>query len=234
MPTLLHSHILARAAASQERTTPRHHSHNPTSTRVWIIVVSVVSVLALSACIALLAMYLSKRRLRKPSIEEARQRDPCLGEKKRTKTRRSSRDILDTEAESQRAAMIRKAVASRSGTSLTQGSHFTLSVVSVEERPDSRSSSQGRRVQNEEPCERKLSRTRCRPGLDSDKSREGGFSALSASPLLDKPARTFSRSSSPSGSQHVAPGHPELPPLLELHPLFRNTSGESGSGNRHR
>lgn len=197
------------------------------SDRIWIIIVSVAGVLAVGACIALVAMFLSRRRLKKQLLEEARQRDPCLGAKEFSKRRRMTRDILDFESESQRDAIIRKSLASRSGRSMSSNSRSIFDTISVDERPDSRAT-QDYSLREEEEFERSFTRSRSGTGL-SDKSWEGGISSRSKSPFPDLPARTWSRSSSPSRSSHPAPERADLPPLLEKHPLFRNMSDDLDS-----
>lgn len=197
-------------------------TNNTGSTRIWIIVASVAGVLAIGASIALVAMSMSRRRLRKQMLEEARQRDPCLGEKDFSKRRRKPWDVLEFEAESQRDAMIRKSLASRSGRPISSTSHLMSHTISMDERPDSRST-QEYRLRDEDDFERISTRSRSGTVL-SDKSWEGGMSprSRSKSPFPDPPARTWSRSSSPSRRA-------DLPPLLEQHPLFRNASNDVNS-----
>lgn len=193
---------------------------NTGSTRIWVIIVSVAGVLALGTCIALVAMSLSRRRLKKQMLQEARQRDPCLGEREFSKKRRMDRDTLEFEAESQRDAMIRKSLATRSGRSISLNSQLTVDMMSADDRPDSRSSVEYR-LSGAEDFERRFTRSRSGTGL-SDKSWEGGNLMRSKSPFPDRPARTLSRPSSPSRLSQIALGQADLPPLLEQHPLFRN------------
>lgn len=191
------------------------------STRIWIIIASVAGVLALGACIALVAMSLSRRRLKMQMLQEARHRDPCLGEKDFSKKWRKGQDFLEIEAESQRDAMIRKSLASRSGRSIsTSNSQLMGDRTSMDDRPDSRSGL-ACRLRDEEDFETSITRSRSGTGL-SDKSWEGGMPSRSKSPFPDPPARTWSRSSSPSRRT-------DLPPLLEQHPLFRYLSEDLGS-----
>ncbi|KAJ4385581.1 transcription initiation factor IIB [Gnomoniopsis smithogilvyi] len=188
------------------------------STRIWVIIASVTGVLALGACIAVVAVSLSRRRLRKQLLQEARQRDPCLGEKDLLNKRRKGRDVLDFEAESQRHAMIQKSLARRTGRSTSSNSQLISDATSVDDRPDSRLTLEDR-LRDEEDFERSITRSRSGTGL-SDKSWEGGFSARSKSPFPDPPARTWSRSSSPSSRRT------DLPPSLEQHPLFRSMTDD--------
>lgn len=194
---------------------------NTDSTRIWIIIASVAGVLAIGACIGLVAMSISRRRLRKQLLDEARQRDPFLGGKDFSKKRKKPWDILECEAESQRDAMIRKSLASRSGRSMSSTSHFISDTISMDERPNSSCTQEYRLRDDEEDFERSYTRSRSGTVL-SDKSWEGGLSSRSKSPFPDLPARTWSRSSSPSRRA-------DLPPLLEQHPLFRNTSKDMDS-----
>lgn len=188
---------------------------NTDSTRIWIIIASVAGVLAIGACIGLVAMSISRRRLQKQLLDEARQRDPFLGEKDFSKKRKKPWNVLECEAESQRDAMIRKSLASRSGRSMSSTSQLISDTMSMDERPNS-SCTQEYRLRDEEDYERSYTRSRSGTVL-SDKSWEGGVSSRSRSPFPDLPARTWSRSSSPSRRA-------DLPPLLEQHPLFRNAS----------
>lgn len=195
-------------------------TNNTRSTRIWIIIASVAGVLVIGACIALVAMSISRRRLQKQLLEEARQRDPGLGEKIFSKRRRKPWDVPEFEAESQRDAMIRKSLANRSGRPISSTSHLMSDTISMEERPDSRST-QEYRLRDEEDFEEISTRSRSDTVL-SDKSWEGGMSSRSKSQFPDPPARTWSRSSSPSRRA-------DLPPLLEQHPLFRNASNDLNS-----
>lgn len=188
-------------------------------TRIWIIIASVAGLLALGACIALMAVILSNRRLQQQLLGGARQQSPCLGEKSFNKKWRKTREVLEFDAESQRDAMIQKSLASRSGCSISSKSQLIGDTMSVDGRPDSMYA-QDYRLRDEENVERSFTRSRSGTGL-SDKSWEGGMPSRSKSPLPDLPARTWSRSSSPSPSRHA-----DLPPLLEQHPLFRNMSDD--------
>lgn len=189
------------------------------SSRVWIIVAAVAALLALGASIALVAISLSRRRLVKQQLEEARQRDPCLGQKEFSRRRRMTREDLVLEAEGQREAMIHKSLASRSGRSISTSSGLTFDQRSAAERSGRAGSSDGY-------------------GLDDDKSWEGRLSrptspasslrrARSSSPFPDLPAPTHSRPSSPNRLAQAVVGRPELPPLLERHPLFQNAHDDS-------
>lgn len=195
-------------------------TNNTRSTRIWIIVASVAGVLVIGACIALVAMFMSRRRLRKQLLGEARQRDPCPGEKDFSKRRRKPWDVPQFEAESQREAMIQKSLANRSGRLISSTSYLMSDTISMDERPDSRTTQEDR-LRDEEQFERNSARSRSGTVL-SDKSWEGGMSSRSKSPFPDPPARTWSRSSSPSRRA-------DLPPLLDQHPLFRNASNDLNS-----
>lgn len=197
------------------------------STRIWIIIASVAGILAIGACIALVAMSRSKRRLQRQLLREARRRDPCLGKKEFGRKRRMTQDTLECEAESQRDAIIRKSLASRSGHSVSSISQLPLDMMSEADRPDSRSTEEYR-LRDDDDFERGYTRLRSGTGL-SDKSWESGISTRSMSPFPEMPARTMSRSSSPSRLLHVAPGRSDLPPLLEQHPLFRKVSDDVDS-----
>lgn len=206
------------------RVAPRNASHITSPSRIWIIVGSVAGVLVLSAFIALVAMHIFRRRSTKECLEGGRQQDPFLGQKRISKHRRMTRDILELEAESQREAMIRKSLVSRSGQSLSLSNQSDPSMVNVEQSFDSRSV-QGNRPPNEEGFENGLSRMTTGLGLKSEECWG------SRSDLPDMPSRALSRTCSPN--RPLQPGRSELPPLLEQHPLFRNMNEESDSENEH-
>lgn len=211
MPSLPMPRFLESTLNSQNTHARRTPSNND-STRIWIIIAAVAAILALGACIALLILSISKRRLIKQQLEEARLKDPCLGQKEFSRMRRMTIEDRVMEAEEQREAMIRKSLASRSSRSVSMSSRWTLDQTSMVERPESYSA---HTLRDDKELEMRLSR----PTSISSLQR-----ARSKSPFPDLPPPTLSRSSSPSRLSLLA-GRVELPPLLENHPCLRDNSG---------
>lgn len=195
------------------KTTPRvpHVTRDSTTNNSgnlpWIIVAAVAALLALGSCIALVYVSLSKRRLLKQQLEEARSRDPCLNPKEFSRRRRLTAEDQRLEAEEQREAMIRKSLASRgSSRSPSMSSRVTVDQASMTER--SRADSF---LGVEKELEMRLSRTRSAASLQRVRS---------TSPFPELPQPTLSRSSSLSRPPlHERPTEP--PPLLEQHPCLR-------------
>lgn len=220
MPAL---RVLELVAATGESTALRRdtlgNAPHSKSTPIWIIIAGVAALLAFGACLALVVLSISKRRLLKRQLAEARQRDPCLEPKEFSKRRRMTRDDLVLQAEEQREAMLRKSLASRSG---SMSSRMTFEQMSMNERPETDSTSAPTREY----------------GLDDGRNGEGRLSRLgsvsslrrerarSMSPFPELPAPTLSRSSSP-----YRPSLPQVvagpPPLIEQHPLFQKMSDDS-------
>lgn len=186
------------------------------TTRIWIIVAAVAALLALGVCTALVAVSISKRRLVKQQLEEARQRDPCLEQKAFSRRQRMTREDLTHEAEAQREAMIRKSLASRSDRSTSMSSRLTLDSISVTERPMAGSIDE-RGLNDEEYLEGRASRPSSVSSLQE---------ARTISPFPDLPAPTLSRSSSPNRLSQMLVGRPDFPPLLEQHPLFQQSNDD--------
>lgn len=202
--------------------TPRvaHVSRNATagtsgtnSTLTWVIVAAVAALLALGSCIALIAISISKRRLLKQQLEEARLRDPCLGPKEFSRRRRLTTEDQVLEAEEQREAMIRKSLASRSSRSPSMSSHLTVDRTSVTER------SGGTFVHNL-GVEKELGMRLSQPSSSTASLQR----TRSTSPYPEFPQPTLSRSSSTSRFplREVRAGSP---PLLEQHPCLRSERG---------
>lgn len=197
--------------------TPRvaHVSRNPTASTFetksilpWVIVAAVAALVALGSCITLVAISISKRRLRRRQLEEARLRDPCLGHKEFSRRRRLTVADQVLEAEEQREAMIRKSLASRSSRSPSMSSRLTADRSSMTERPGT---SSVHSLRFEKEFEMRLSRPSSAASLQR---------ARSTSPFPEFPQPTLSRSSSLS-----RPPLPEVrvdpPPPLEQHPCLR-------------
>lgn len=202
------------------------------STRIWITVGAVAALLALGACIALIAISISKRRLLKQQLEEARQWNPCLQRKEFSKKRRMTQNDRMLEAEEQRQAMIRKSLASRSGRSMSSSSNLTFDSTNVSEPETTPADRHGPR---EKSLSRQHSRSRSDFTLYDEKSWEVGRPlSRASSPFPDPPAPTLSRSSSPGRLPQAPANRPDLPPLLEQHPLFQRLNDNPDSENEHR
>ncbi|KAF3766802.1 hypothetical protein M406DRAFT_355367 [Cryphonectria parasitica EP155] len=242
MPSLLIARLMEDDSISWGTHFPRGASGNTSNgdkKRISIIVAVVAALLVLSACIALAAICLSKRRIRKQQLKEARRRDPCLHPRAFSKRRRMTQDDLLHEAEEQREAMIRKSLASRSGRSISQSSQLTVDSLGTSEMTKTGSVYRyGPR--DGEDASRQHSRSNSDVSLYDEKSWEAGNHigrpssaaslqrARSKSPLPGIPAPTLSRSSSPTRLLQV---RSELPPLLEPHPLLRRMNEDSDSEN---
>lgn len=217
MPSLLLRRSVQRIGESIDRRKDASETgFSQNSTRIWIIVAAVAAFLALGVCTALVAISISKRRLIKQQLEEARQRDPCLEQKDFSRRRRMTRKDLTYEAEIQREAMIRKSLASRSGRSVSMSSRLTFDSMSVTEVPKAGSIDEYG-LNEEKPLEERLSRP------SSVSSFQG---ARTTSPFPDLPAPALSRSSSPSRLSQVLVSRPDFPPLLEQHPLFQRLNDD--------
>ncbi|ROW13954.1 hypothetical protein VPNG_04076 [Cytospora leucostoma] len=177
------------------------------TTRIWIIIAAVAALLALAACIVLVALSISnhrsKHRLITQQLEEVWTRDPYLDPKGSGRRRRMTAEELALEAESRREHLIRKSLASRSG------------------RTESFTSSTSRLALDRASTVEKFEAS----GGDGTKYNWKEFEAASSlpqsmSPFPHPPAPTLPRSSSPSRHPPL-PGRMELPPLLEQHPCFR-------------
>lgn len=177
---------------------------------------------------------LSKRRLVKQQLEEARQRDPCLRQKEFSRKRRMTQNDLILEAEEQREAMIRKSLASRSGRSISVTSNMTADSSSLYEN----SSVHRYGVKEEMGHTRKPSNPRSDFSLYDEKDWEAGCTSRPSSaaglvrarpysPLPEMPAPTLSRSSSPHRVPQVLANQAGRPPLLEQHPLFQRLHEDS-------
>lgn len=179
---------------------------NTDSTRIWIILAAVAALLTLGACSALVVISYSKRRLLKQQLDETQRRDSGFAWEKPTKKRKMTAEDLEMEAESTRAAMIRKSLASRSGRT---ASFATSDRLSTADRPDS---SYG-----------ELPRYDWKD-FEAGISRHSSVASLrrsTSSPMPELPAPALSRSSSPSRNPLLA-GRAELPPPLEQHPCMRS------------
>lgn len=221
-------------------------ARNTKSTRIWIIVAAVAGLLALAITTALLVVSFTKRRHARKQLEEARQRDPCLGQKEFSRRRRMTMEDLLHEAEEQRETMIHKSLASRSFRSESVSSRWTLDNT---ERPSVEGGGLGRICSLAEEKEVEsglLARPKHRHVVSLDETKHLGSQlerpssaasngslrqhvqrqrGLSAGwSLPDFPAPTLSRSSSPSRSL-LGTGAPEMwlqrEPSLEQHPLFQ-------------
>lgn len=183
-----------------------------TSNRAWLIVAAVAALLALGACIAVVAVSISKRRLVQRQLEEARQRDPCLEPKEFSRRRRMTREDLVLEAEGQREAMIRKSLASRSGRSTSMSSSQTFDQMSIAERSGQHDFAEGYGLYDDKSWEDQLSRPISLSSLQR---------ARSISPFPEPPAPTHSRSPSPDTLPRAVVDRSGLPPFLAQHPLFQ-------------
>lgn len=208
MPSLqLPRHIISRSTPRIAHVS-RGSATNTSGTLPWIIVAAVAAVLALGSCTALVYVTLSKRRLLKQQLEEARLRDPCLHPKEFSRRRRLTVADQRLEAEEQREAMIRKSLASRgSSRSPSTSSRVTLDRrASMIERPRT-----GSVWGAEKDLDLQLLRTRSAVSLRRMRS---------TSPFPELPQPTLSRNSSFSRPLlHDMPTEP--PPLLEQHPCLR-------------
>lgn len=179
------------------------------STRVWVILAAVAALLTLGACTALVVISYSKRRLLKRQLHETKRPDSGLSwEKPTTKKRKMTAEDLEMEAESTRAAMIRKSLASRSGRT---ASFATSDRMSSADRPESSSGDLLPRYDWKE----------FEAGVVSRQSSVASLRRSMSSPMPELPAPTLSRSSSPSRNPLLA-GRAELPPPLEQHPCLRS------------
>lgn len=199
------SGLIQRDVLRREPSTTTQNSPEITNSfRIWIIVATITSILTLCACIVLVAISISKHRMMKQQLEEARSRIPCLDETKFSKRRWMTAEDLVLEAETTREHIIRKSLASRSGRS-----DRSASTASATSRPETGSGDVLKYDWKE---------------FESRLSRHSSVASLqrSKSALPDMPAPTLSRSSSPSQPPLLASRtHTELPPLLEQHPCLR-------------
>lgn len=180
------------------------------SALVWIIVAAVAALLALASCIALIIISLSKRRLLKKQLDEARQRDPCLGQREFSRRRRLTVKDQALEAEEQREAMLRKSLASRPSRSPSMFSHLTFDLASMTERSRAGSFEHSTlRLEKELETGMRFSRPSSIASLERTRS---------TSPFPEFPRPTLSRSSSFSRF-HL---HEMRPPPLEQHPCLRS------------
>lgn len=191
---------LARALGSISPPRAVHVGRDPAaknSTALpWVVVAAVAALLALGSCIGLIFISLSRRRLLKQQLEEARLRDAGLGQ--REPSRRRKLTAAERVKEQQREAMIRKSLASRQ--SSRSGSTSSSSSSNMERMP---SAAHGLGAEKE--LEMGLSRARSDASL-------GGTGPTWPFPELPRP--TLSRCSSLS-----------RPLLHEEHPCLRGGGG---------
>lgn len=177
----------------------------------WVIIAAVAAILALASCIALIFISLSKRRLLKQQLEEARLRDPCLRLKESSRRRRLT--AVDRVTEEQREAMIRKSLASRHSSRSPSMSSSNLPVERIPSLTDkSRASLVHHSIGTEKELEMRLSQATSDASLGRTRS-------TSTFPELPQP--TLSRSSSLSRPP-LYDVRPDLPPMLEQHPCLRS------------
>lgn len=192
-----------------QRDSESNSNTDSNSTRIWVILAAVAALLTLGACTALVVISYSKRRLLKRQLDESKRPDSGLSwEKPATKKRKMTAEDLEMEAESTRAAMIRKSLASRSGRT---ASFATSDRMSRADRPES--SSSGDLLPRYDWKE-----------FEAGVSRQSSVASLrrsTSSPMPELPAPALSRSSSPSRNPLLA-GRVELPPPLEQHPCLRS------------
>lgn len=191
-----------------QRDSESNSNTDSNSTRIWVILAAVAALLTLGACTALVVISYSKRRLLKRQLDESKRPDSVLSWEKPTKKRKMTAEDLEMEAESTRAAMIRKSLASRSGRT---ASFATSDRMSRADRPES--SSSGDLLPRYDWKE-----------FEAGVSRQSSVASLrrsTSSPMPELPAPALSRSSSPSRNPLLA-GRAELPPPLEQHPCLRS------------
>lgn len=196
---------------SATESTPEHTTSSD-STRIWVIVAAVAAILAFAACLVLVALAISKRRMIKKQLEEARSWDPFVGPKDVSRRRRMTAEDLVLEAESRREHIIRKSLASRSGRSTSSASSLgrpPFDPASMFEKAET-GGGDGLKYDRKH-LESRLSRHSSMPSLPRSKSPHA---------FPDLPPPILSRSLSPSRVPLLT-SRTELPPLLEQHPCLR-------------
>lgn len=200
---------LARALGSISPPRAAHVGRDPaaknSTTLPWVVVAAVAALLALGSCIGLIFISLSRRRLLKQQLEEARLRDASLGQRGPSRRRRLT--AAERAKEQQREAMIRKSLASR------QSSRSGSTSSSNMERMPSVAHSLGA----EKELEMGLSRARSDASL-------GGTGPTWPFPEPPRPALSRCSSLSRPLLHEERPDEPP-PPLLEQHPCLRGEGG---------
>lgn len=207
------------------------------STKAWIIVAAVSGLLALAISTALLVRSFVRRRNVRKQLEEARQRDPCLGQKEFSRRRRMTVDDLLHEAEEQRETMINKSLASRSIRSGSMSSRWTF---------DNNTSAELETM----PCSSLAKEKELESGLGVPRLKHQQRPALSFDEQVSRPNSAASNRSGRSSLRHhvlqqrqreLSTGWPlpampaptlgngsesrlQREPSLEQHPLFHKTS----------
>lgn len=205
MPSLSNFPVVEGDTLFHGRIIPRSASLHTSSNRMWIIVGSVAGVVVLGACTAMVAVLISRSRSTKKCSDGERQRVLFLGQMDFDKQGRTPSDTLELEAESQRNAMIRKSLASRSVNSFSTSNQSIPNMMTRQQRPSVRPS-QGYQPVSIEAFDTSLPRATSGSGLKSHECWEVRSCSI---------------------PKAMEPVHPELPPLLEQHPLFRNRNEES-------